>query len=512
VTNEEIFAQEAGSIPELIRAQAQATPERVAIVTEGGSITYAGLAALVERVAAALQRDGAGPGSAVAIAATNSIDYAAVFLGAIRAGAAAAPLQPTVTADSLAAMIEDTGARHLFLDGAVARSLEARAPAVSRIALDRSGAGRPLSDWLSGSNPFAPVPFDPDAAFNIIYSSGTTGRPKGIVQPNRMRWAHVRRCAVFGYTSASVTIVSTPLYSNTTLVNFLPALALGGTVVLQSKFDARDFLRLSELHAATHATLVPVQFERVLREPDFDRFDLSNFQMKFSTGAHLSAAIKREILARWPGGLFNVYGMTEGGGTCLLPAHQHQDKLHTVGRPAQGHEFHVLDDEGRVLPRGEVGEIVGRSSSAMMTGYHRAPEATALAEWHDEQARRFIRTGDLGSFDEDGFLVLAGRKKDVIISGGFNIYAIDLETVLAGHPAVAESAVVGVPSPEWGETPVAFVVLRPGHAATAGELRYWANARLGKTQRISRIELTPELPRSAIGKVLKRDLREKAAC
>jgi long-chain acyl-CoA synthetase len=183
-----------------------------------------------------------------------------------------------------------------------------------------------------------------------------------------------------------------------------------------------------------------------------------------------------------------------------------------VGRPAQGHEFHVLDEEGRVLPRGQVGEIVGRSSSAMMTGYHRAPEATALAEWHDEQARRFIRTGDLGSFDEDGFLVLAGRKKDVIISGGFNIYAIDLETVLAGHPAIAESAVVGVPSPEWGETPVAFVVLRPGHAATAGELRSWANARLGKTQRISRIELTPELPRSAIGKVLKSDLREKAAC
>jgi long-chain acyl-CoA synthetase len=379
---------------------------------------------------------------------------------------------------------------------------------VTRIALDRSGAGRPLPDWLAGAQPFLPVPFDPDAAFNIIYSSGTTGRPKGIVQPNRMRWAHVRRCVAFGYTAASVTIVSTPIYSNTTLVNFVPALALGGTVVLQTKFDAFDFLRLSELHRATHATLVPVQFERVLRAPEFDTFDLCSFQMKFSTGAHLSAAIEREILDRWPGGLFNVYGMTEGGGTCLLAAHLHQDKLHTVGRPAAGHEFHVIDDAGRVLRRGEVGEIVGRSPSSMMTGYHRAPELTALVEWHDAKGQRYIRTGDLGSFDEDGFLVLAGRKKDVIISGGFNIYAIDLETVLAGHPAVFESAVVGVASPEWGETPVAFVVLRPGLVASPDELRSWANARLGKTQRISRVELTAELPRSAIGKVLKRDLRE----
>jgi long-chain acyl-CoA synthetase len=272
------------------------------------------------------------------------------------------------------------------------------------------------------------------------------------------------------------------------------------------RFDARGFLRLAQKYGATHAPLVPVQFDRILRVPEFDQFDLGSFRMKFSTSAHFPAALKEETLRRWPGGLIEVYGMTEGGGTCILYAHDHRDKLHTVGKPAAGHVMHVIDDDGRVLPQGETGEVVGRSVS-MMTGYHNAPEATAAALWHDSQGQRFIRTGDLGSFDKDGFLVIAGRKKDIIISGGFNIYAVDLETVLCGHPAVAEAAVVGVASREWGETPVAFVVLKQEAAPDA--LRAWANERLGKTQRLSAVQVIGELPRNPIGKVLKRELRER---
>ena len=514
VSIEKLLAQEVGSFAELIRAQAQAAPDRPAIVTESATIDRAALDALMDRVAAALQRDGVVPGDSIAVAATSSIEVAAVYLGAVRAGAAVAPLQPQVSPDSLAAMIEDTGARHLFVDTAAARRLDAaaRPPAAARIALDGGSAGQPFADWLAppGLAP-RPVDVDPLGPFNIIYSSGTTGRPKGIVQPNRMRWAHLRRCAAFGYGADTLNLVSTPLYSNTTLVNFLPTIPLGGTIVLQTRFDAGGFLRLAEAYRATHATLVPVQYERVLRVPDFDRFDLSSFRLKFCTSAHLPATTKAEILARWPGGLVEVYGMTEGGGTCLLAAHEHPDKLHTVGRPARGHELHVIDDEGRVLAAGEVGEVVGRSPTAMMTGYHHAPAETAAALWHDAGGRPYIRTGDLARFDEDGFLTLVGRKKDVIISGGFNVYAVDLETVLATHPAVAEAAVVGVPSPTWGETPVAFIVLRAGHTAEPESIRAFANERLGNTQRIAAVELTAELPRSTIGKVLKRELRERAA-
>jgi long-chain acyl-CoA synthetase len=508
-TLERLLAQESGSIADLIHAHALVAPRHPCIILEDDRIDYAGFDALMDRVALALQRDGVAPGECIAISGTSSIAYAAVHLGATRAGVAVAPLQPSVTPDALVAMIEDTGARHLFLDKQVARHLEtaARQPAANRISLDDSGAGLPLKSWLGkpGESPVE-VAHDPFAAFNVIYSSGTTGKPKGIVQPNRMRWAHVRRYISFGFGRETVNLVSTPLYSNTTLVSFLPALGLGATVIMMPRFDAHGFLRLAQKYGATHAPLVPVQFDRILRVPELDTFDLSSFRLKFSTSAHFPAALKAEALDRWPGGLIEVYGMTEGGGTCILYAHDHRDKLHTVGKPAAGHDIRVIDDDGHVLPQGSVGEVVGRSIS-MMTGYHNAPEATAAALWFDEKGQRFIRTGDLGRFDEDGFLVIAGRKKDIIISGGFNIYAVDLETVLAAHPAVAEAAVVGVASQQWGETPVAFVVLES--AAEPDELKAWANERLGKTQRLSAVQIVGELPRNPIGKVLKRELREK---
>ena len=214
------------------------------------------------------------------------------------------------------------------------------------------------------------------------------------------------------------------------------------------------------------------------------------------------------MLARWPGGLVEYYGMTEGGGTCILQAHLHPDKLHTVGQPAAGHDIRLIDDAGREVAPGEAGEVVGHSPG-MMTGYHGQPEKTRAAEWFAPDGRRFIRTGDIGRFDADGFLTLFDRKKDMIISGGFNISPSDLEAVLREHPAVADAAVIGVPSAAWGETPVAFVVRRPTDDTAGDALLQWFNARVGKTQRLAGLRLVDELPRSAIGKVLKRELRER---
>jgi acyl-CoA synthetase (AMP-forming)/AMP-acid ligase II len=244
--------------------------------------------------------------------------------------------------------------------------------------------------------------------------------------------------------------------------------------------------------------------------PGFDAHDLSAFRMKYATSAPFPAALKSEVLARWPGGLTEFYGLTEGGGVCVLAAHARPDKLHTVGCPAPGSEFRVIDEQDRELPAGGTGELVGRSA-AMMTGYHGRPETSAAAEWRDASGTRFIRTGDIGRFDAEGFLTLLDRRKDVIISGGFNVYPTDLEAVLETHPAVTEAAVVGVPSARWGETPIAVVVLEAGRAIEADELRAWANARLGATQRLAAVTLAPALPRSAIGKVLKRELRDRYA-
>ena len=484
---------------------AREAPARRAVQDEQRALTYGELDALMDRIAAALDRDGVKPRDTIAICAASSVEYFAVFLGALRSGIVVAPLAPSSTAQSLAIMLADCGAKRLFVDAAAAEGLPEATPPL--VALDDSPAGEPFSRWLApvGARPPA-VEIMPDWTFNTIYSSGTTGAPKGIDQPHAMRWAHVRRRFVFGYGPEAVSLVSTPLYSNTTLASLFPALAGGGCLVLMKKFDARRFLELAQAERVTHAMLVPVQYSRLMAVPDFDRYDLSAFHMKFSTSAPFGAALKRDVLARWPGGLVEYYGMTEGGGTCMLLAHEFPDKLHTVGRAAEGHDIRLIDEQGQEVGAGEIGEVVGRSP-AMMLGYRNAPEKTQDAEWRDGQGRRYIRTGDVGRFDEDGFLTLLDRRKDMIISGGFNVYPSDIEAVLSTHPDVFEAAVVGVPSRAWGETPVAFVHLKPDAESDAEALKSWVNARVGKTQRLAAVRLVEALPRSAIGKVLKRELR-----
>ncbi|UYY58851.1 class I adenylate-forming enzyme family protein [Sphingomonas sp. S2-65] len=488
---EVLLGSDFANVADLIRAHGRERPDKPAIVCGDERLSYAALDRGVDRVAAALQRDGLGAGTAVVILGSNSVAFGLIFLGALRAGCVPAPLATSATPDQLAAMVRDCAAPIAFVDAEFA-TLPLPARTLRLDALDA---------WLApkDAQPL-PVPVGPEHPFNIIYSSGTTGTPKGIVQPHAMRWFHIAR-APAGFDSA-VTLVATPLYSNTTLVSFLPTLGWGGTVVLMPRFDAREFLVQAERHRATVAMLVPVQYQRILALPDFDRFDLSSFRLKTCSSAPCPATLKADILARWPGLLVEYYGMSEGGGTTILVCNAHPAKLHTVGTPLPGHDIRIIDDEGRELPPGDIGEVVGRSA-AMMTGYHGREEVGAAAFWHDAEGRPFIRHGDLGRFDEDGFLTLVDRKKDLIISGGFNVFPSDLEAVLVQHPQVEDCAVIGVPSERWGETPAGFFV----GAADPDELLAWCNARLGKTQRLSRLHPIADIPRNALGKILKRALR-----
>jgi long-chain acyl-CoA synthetase len=502
------------TIPDLVRDNARARPEHLALVQGDVRLSYAELDALMDRVAASLQRDGLMPGDAIAICAHSSPRYAAVFLGALRAGVAVAPLAPSVTPESFASMLGDAQARWLFIDDAALDALgtlDESSATIAHVSLGGAAPGIAFEDWLmpEGSTPTL-VDALPDWPFNIIYSSGTTGAPKGIVQSHGMRWSHVSRGANYSYGPQAVTVLATPLYSNTTLVVFFPTIAFGGTVVLMAKFDAAKYLALAQAHHMTHTMLVPVQYQRIMALPQFGEFDLSRTLFKFCTSAPFSAALKADVVRRWPGGLVEFYGMTEGGGTCILLAHEHPTKLHTVGQPAAGSDIRLIDEDGRELAAGDtesIGEVVGHSGG-MMIGYHRQPAKTREAEWFDASGKRFIRTGDVGRFDADGFLTLMDRKKDMIISGGFNIYPSDLEAVLCEHAAVSDVAVVGVPSVTWGETPIGFVVRRDPSDVGEDELLQWVNGRVGKTQRIAKLRFVEELPRSAIGKILKRELRD----
>ena len=503
--------QSFGSLPDLIHLHAQSHGSHPALICQTRVMTYAELDRLMDQVAARLQQQGLQAGDVIALCATSSINYVVAFMAGLRAGLIAAPLAPSSSAAHLAAMLDNAQPRYVFLDADSRERLPASVlddwPCV---ALDNSDTGQRWSDWLQGvetSARPARVEPQPDWAFNLIYSSGTTGVPKGILQPWSMRWAQIQRGHANGYNAQTVNLVATPLYSNTTLVSLIPTLGMGGTSILMPKFEVRDFLELAQSHRATHTMLVPVQYQRLMDFPDFARYDLSSFEAKFVTSAPFRADLKRQVLQRWPGRLTEYYGMTEGGGRTELYAHAHPDKLHTVGRPAAGHDIRLIDEHGVEVSPGESGEVVGHSA-AIMKGYHRMPDKTREVEWFDPTGKRFIRTGDVGRFDAEGFLILGDRKKDMIITGGFNVYPSDIEAELRQHPAVQECAVVGVPSSQWGETPVAFVVLRAATHVSNDELRQFVNERVGKTQRVAEVILTTSLPRSEIGKVLKRELRD----
>ncbi|WP_252259644.1 class I adenylate-forming enzyme family protein [Erythrobacter aurantius] len=500
------LAQPFGSFPAILVDWAKAQPDALVLVDEQSEVYWAELVGLIERLAARLVETGLQRGQSVAILGTSCVEYALVFLATVRAGGVAAPLTTSASPEQLAGMAKDSGAIHLFIDAGKAAELGPDFMAeMIRVPLEE------IAQWMAPPGAHAPE-FDPAPGdpFNIIYSSGTTGIPKGIVHSHQMRWRQFAATAL-SYLGAGLevrSLASTPLYSNTTMVAFLAPLLAGGTIRIMGKFDCARWLAHAQADRATVTMLVPVQYQRLMDFEGFDDFDLSSLAMKYCTSAPFSAELKRQVLARMPGGLVEIYSMTEGGVVCLLAAHEFPDKLHTVGRPAPGSEMKVLDDEDKEVPPGTPGNLVGRSQT-MMSGYKNRPDKTAEAQWTDPDGGVWMRMGDIGRVDADGFVELVGRAKDMIISGGFNIYPSDLEAELMREDDVIEAAVVGVESRQWGETPVGFVVVADG-ARDCEAIMAAVNARLGKTQRLSALHAIDEMPRSHIGKLLKTELRDLA--
>jgi len=348
-----------------------------------------------------------------------------------------------------------------------------------------------------------PVVIGPDSPFDVRYSSGTTGTPKGIVQSHRMRWRHLQR---IDYGDDAVTLISTPLYSNTALVSMIPARARGGTVVLLEKFDVERYLELAERHRAAPTVRVPVPYRRLLARPAFEDCELPSLRMKYATSAPFPAALEADVFRRWPGGPTEFHGRTEGGGVRVLSVHEHPGQLRAAGCPPR--QRVSRDRRGRPPPRGRRDR---RGRRPLRRDDARRSPATAEAGWRDAGGTCFIRAGDVGRIDPDGFLTLRDRRTDMGISGGFNVYPSDLDAVPGAHAAVVEAAVIGVPSERWGETPVAVVVLRPDAHVDAQELRARANGRRGATQGLAALTVVPELPRSAIGRILERKLRARVA-
>ncbi|MFM0088801.1 class I adenylate-forming enzyme family protein [Paraburkholderia sediminicola] len=501
------------AVPDMIRQWAERMPDHHAVISGELEVTWSAFDSRINMVANALIESGMQRGDKLAILAANSVEYLEIVMGAVRAGVCVVPLSAMGQAQTCRDLIEDSDSKMLFVSSHFASLVIPLLPELRKlnadgcIAINFAADGwRSYEDWTTGaSDEPCGVRLQPDDDFNIIYSSGTTGKPKGIVHSHYLRSAMRRIGELLGYDTSSVSLVSTPLFSNATLAGMLITMLQGGTVVLMDKFDVELFLELAQARKVTHALLVPVQFERILGHPRFGQYDLTHFRAKVSTSAPLRESVKRDCLARWPGRLFEVYTLTEGGIVTVFDAAAHPDKLHTVGRAAPGCVLKIVDESGHELPAGSVGEIVGRAA-LMMNGYYRNIDKTRELLWYDSEGALYFKSGDMGKLDDEGFLQLLDRQKDVIISGGFNVFPVDIENVILTHPAVADVAVIGVPNERWGESPLALVVTRT--PIVASELLVWANARLGKTERLADVEIRDSLPRSAIGKVMKRELRQ----
>ncbi|WP_428394400.1 class I adenylate-forming enzyme family protein [Lichenicoccus sp.] len=508
-----------------ILKRAQDEPNRRAVVCDDHSLSYRELVSRASACAGRLQTLGLEPGGSqrVGLLSANSLDFAVVVVACQLSGVPVVPLPGLVASDAQARMIRDANVTVLFHD---AKNAERAHVAISllgsnsKVLIVSIGASATRGDdqtlsfdgWLaSDTSAFVLTAVNDRWLSDIIYSSGTTGDPKGIAQSYAARAEQSVSISAFGVTEDTGFLQTTGLYSNFGLSSLLLSLWGGGTFFMMSKFSGPGAVEILSREKIDMAWLPPATLIRTMEAPGFDQAVHGRSCVKLCAGAPISEAQKRQVLETWPGPFYEVFGQTETGTLTVLAMHAvPADKLGTVGTVLPTVSLHIIDDAGRILPAGEEGEIVGHSTT-LMSGYHRREAANESVYWRDETGRLYIRTGDIGKLDAEGYLWLCDRKKDMIISGGYNIYPADIERVLSDHAAVFEVAVVGFASMRWGETPVAFLTLREGAEADGEDLRAWVNSRVGAVQRVAAVKILPELPSGAMGKILKRALRDRFA-
>ncbi|HPE47971.1 MAG TPA: class I adenylate-forming enzyme family protein [Hyphomonas sp.] len=497
---------------DFVRLNGKWYPDKPAIITEDGTLSWGELDRRSSQVANGLLDRGIGKGASVAILMSNCTEYVEIMYGVLKAGAVIVPLNLAVNEDGLVRMIGDSAAQAIFYTpDQFERLKNAAFDGVEPFAIVVGGAAGavPYDAWRDAQAANPPkVSIGEDDPCNIIYSSGTTGLPKGIKHTYRRRVQSMYELSLaHRYHFAAVSICPIGLYSNIAWASLFCALIVGGTCVVRSKFDVEDWLDCVETHGVTHTFMVPIQFQRILDAPAFRPERVASLEAVISGGAPLFQDLKERVVNEFRCAVIELYGLTEGFMTTLQPE-EAQGRLTSVGKPVRGHDYILVDDGERPVPWGGTGEICVRSVHWMVE-YHNRPEATEEIKYYDPEGVLWLRTGDIGRTDEEGYLYITDRKKDMIVSGGQNIFPVDIEAIMVKHPDVSEVAVIGIPHATWGETPLALVVLRPGaNADGAADIAAWTNERVGKRQRISGVEIREDLPRNPNGKVLKRLLRE----
>ncbi len=502
-------------LPEILALHGKWRARKPAVICGDTRLDWAQFTASNHRFAHALRSRGVAVGDRVGVVMSNGLPMVQALFGTLAAGAVSVPVNLSVSDDALLGMLRDAGITALVVSSDQRERLQRLLPDMPESLRLRIAEGATGADWLALEDFCAGQPtalpaleLAPDAPLNIIYSSGTTGQPKGILHSHRTRrdWAYDLAIAL-RYHGGARTLLTLGLYSNISWVAMLCTLLAGGTLVVHTRFDPAAFLASVELERITHTAMVPVQFQRVCELMAQGSFDVGSMQAMMSCGSPLREGLKREIFRHFPCGIIELYGLTEGIIT-TLETEEAAGRWDSVGKPLIGTDICIVDDDDRVLGANSPGEIVSRGRITM-PGYWRRDDANRESEFVDEQGRQWLRSGDVGYVDDEGYLFIVDRKKDMILSGGQNIYPQDIEAVLVQHPAISDVAVIGIANERWGETPLAVVVPAAGAAETSDELLAWANARLGKQQRLTALCFADSLPRNPNGKILKRELRQQ---
>jgi len=491
-------------VPDLLATAARSAPRRHAVLVAGETVTYAELADRVDRLASWLAAAGVGRGDRVALRAANSRLHIDVYLAAARIGAACVPLAPELAEAEVARLVSDARPALAFADAAGAGALRA---AGLDVVVDGSGRhGTALATAAAG---LPSLPESSDVVL-IIYTSGTTGEPKGVCLSHAAVTANAAinaRSQEFG--AHELYLTSTPLHHTSAAARVFTMLDGAHTHVVMPHFDPGAWIDAVETHGVTSAVVVPTQVRRILDHEAYAPRRLASLRLLVYGTAPSSPQLVWRMRQELRCGLYHGYGLSETVGVVTgLTAADHaaltgpgDPRLGSVGRAIAGAEVVVRRRDGETAPPGEAGEITVRTPK-IMSGYWADPAATEAAF-----ADGWLLTGDLATVDHEGCITIVGRSKELIISGGVNIHPVQIEQIIAAHPAVEEAAVFGVPDPDWGEVPVAAVRRTPGDTLAAADVGELVAMQLDRRYRPSKVVFVDEFPRTATGKIRRKDLR-----
>lgn len=499
------------NVGNIIRFNARNYPEKEALVCGEERLTYRRLNDRVNSLANALSKLGVRKGDNLAIMLQNGSEYIEIYFALAKLGAVAVPLNFMYKGIGLKFLLENADAKMVFVGERTREEVEKVRDALGTIQNQGYiyvGLNTPanylfyeeLATGYSSREPNLAVDEDDDLL--ILYSSGTTGLPKGIVLTHKTRLTYYHWCGLqYGIRFQDVHLINTPLYHNMACFLSITQFYTGGKVVIMRKFDPRETLDIIHREKVTGAFMVPTQYNLIMELPEKAKYDVTSLKWLLSAGSPLSTSTKRFILEFFKCELYDMYGLTETGPFTNMNHHLDPEQKRSVGLPFFHMEMRVVDEQGKDVPAGEIGEIVAKGPLLLRT-YYKNEKA-----YNEAMRDGWFYTGDLGKTDEDGYLYLMDRKKDMICSGGVNIYPSDIEVVLNSNSKILESAVIGVPDPKWGEAVKALIVLREGEEQSKEEVIQYCKSNLAGYQVPKSVDFVPSLPRNPSGKVLKKELR-----